>query len=285
MTHLSVHSLRLSAEDFTFSAKHLKCWAVIALLMGGFMPRAQADSMPVRYVQGSFHGFLELRAEGGAVVASGDSLQFVRGARITTETIFHFKDGSVDDETTVYTQHRTFHLISDRHVQKGPSFPHPMDVLIDAGSGVVTVHSTDKDGKEQVKTDHMTLPADLANGLIPVVVENMQLQQQRTTVEMVVMAPKPRVVKLVISNIAEENCSIAGAERKATHYQIKIELGGVVGVIAPLVGKAPPNIEIWVIRGKAPTFAREHGPLYAEGPMMTIQLASPVWPAQGKSGD
>ena len=66
------------------------------------------------------------------MVASGDSMQFVHGDRITAETIFHFKDGSVDDETTVYTQHRTFHLISDHHMQKGPSFPHPMDVLIDA---------------------------------------------------------------------------------------------------------------------------------------------------------
>jgi len=264
------------------SSQSLQGWALIVLLMCGWMPKAQADSMPVRYVQGSFHGFLELRSEGGVVVASGDSMQYVKGDRITAETIFHFKDGSVDDETTVYAQHGTFHLISDHHVQKGPSFPHPMDVLIETGSGTITVRSTDKDGKEQVKTDHMTLPADLANGLIPVVVENMGAEQAGTTVEMVVMTPKPRVVKLVISNIAEDNYSLVGVERKATHYQIKIELGGVVGVIAPLVGKAPPDIEVWVIRGKATTFAREKGPLYAEGPIMTIQLASPVWPAAAK---
>ena len=238
--------------------------------------------MPVRYVQGSFHGFLELRSEGGSVVASGDSLQYVRGDRITAETIFHFKDGSVDDETTVYTQHRAFHLISDHHVQKGPSFTHPMGVLIDTASGNVTVRSTDKDGKEEVKTDHMTLPEDLANGLIPVVVQNMKAAEEGTTVEMVVMAPKPRVVKLVITNLGEENCSIVDVATKATHYEIKIVLGGAIGLIAPLVGKAPPNIQVWVIRGKAPTFAREAGPMYAEGPMMTIQLASPVWPVPGK---
>jgi hypothetical protein len=242
------------------------------------MPGARADGMPVRYVQGSFHGFLELRSGGGIVVASGDSLQFVRGDRITAETIFHFKDGSIDDETTVFTQHRTFHLISDHHIQKGPSFPHPMDVLIDAGSGVVTVRANDKDGKEEVKTEHMKLPPDLANGLIPVVVENMKSAEQGTTVSMVVMTPKLRVVKLVISSVGEENCSIVGVGRKASHYEIKIDLGGVAGVVAPLIGKAPPNIQIWVIRGAAPTFAREVGPLYAEGPMMTIQLASPVWP-------
>ena len=285
MNGLSARCLRKPAQRNQLSAQRVTSWASIALILCGWMPRAQADAMPVRYVQGSFHGFLELRSEGGNVVASGDSLQFVRGDRITAETIFRFKDGSVDDETTVYTQHRTFHLISDRHVQKGPSFPHPMDVLIDAGRGLVTVHSTDKDGKEEVKTDHMTLPADLANGLIPVVVQNMQAAQQGTTVEMVVLAPKPRVVKLVITNLGEENCSVVDVATKATHYEIKIVLGGAIGLIAPLVGKAPPNIQVWVIRGKAPTFAREVGPMYAEGPMMTIQLASPVWPAPGRAGN
>lgn len=264
-------------------AQRVCCWSLIPCLAGAWMPKAQADAMPVRYVQGSFHGFLELRSEAGSVVASGDSLQFVHGDRITAETIFHFKDGSVDDETTVYTQHRTFHLISDHHIQKGPAFPHPMDVLIDAQSGMVTMRALNKDagnkdGKAEVKTEHMNLPPDLANGLIPVVVENMRAAEQGTTVSMVVMTPKPRVVKMVISNRGEENCSVAGVGRKASHYEIKIELGGVAGVVAPMIGKAPPNIEIWVIRGLAPTFAREQGPLYAEGPMMTIQLASPVWP-------
>jgi hypothetical protein len=284
MNRLSALRMCLAGQRDPLSAKSFMSWSLIALLVCAWTPRAQADEMPVRYAQGTFHGFLELRSEGGSVVASGDSMQYVRGSRIMAETIFHFKDGSVDDETTVYTQHRTFHLISDHHVQKGPSFPHPMDVLIDTASGNVTVRSTDKDGKEEVKTDHMTLPADLANGLIPVVVTNMQAAQVGTTVEMVVMAPKPRVVKLVISNVGEENCSIVDVATKATHYEIKIVLGGAIGLIAPLVGKAPPNIQVWVIRGKAPTFAREVGPLYAEGPMMTIQLASPVWPAAGKGG-
>jgi hypothetical protein len=92
----------------------------------------------------------------------------------------------------------------------------------------------------------------------------MKSAEQGTTVSMVVMTPKLRVVKLVISSVGEENCSIVGVGRKASHYEIKIDLGGVAGVVAPLIGKAPPNIQIWVIRGAAPTFAREVGPLYAE---------------------
>jgi hypothetical protein len=256
----------------------LRTWSLIILLLCACWPGAYADPMPVHFVQGTFHGFLELRAENGRIVASGDSFQFIHGSRITAETLFHYKDGSIDDEITVYTQRHTFHLISDHHIQKGPAFPHPMDMLIETATGQVTIRSTGKDGKEDVKTDHLKLPPDLANGLIPIVTENMQPHTQQTTVSMIIATPKPRLVKLVISNIGEDNCSIVGVSRKATHYQIKIDLGGVAGVVAPLIGKAPPNIELWVIGGQAPTFAKEIGPTYAEGPVMTIQLASPVWP-------
>jgi hypothetical protein len=128
-----------------------------------------------------------------------------------------------------------------------------------------------------VKTDHLKLPPDLSNGIVPQVVENLREENADATVSMVVLTPKPRVVKLVISNRGEDRCSLVGAPRKATHYAIKIDLGGVLGVVAPLVGKAPPDIQLWTIGGEAPTFAREIGPLYAEGPPMTIQLVSPAW--------
>ena len=52
--------------------------------------------------------------------------------------------------------------------------------------------------------------------------------------------------------------------------------------MAPLVGKAPPNIEIWAVTGQAPTFVREQGPIYPDGPVMTIQLVSPTWPDSAK---
>jgi hypothetical protein len=120
--------------------------------------------------------------------------------------------------------------------------------------------------------------------MIPVVVENMRSDTQETTVSMLVAAPKPRLVKLTISNHGEETCSVAGAPRRAIHYEIKIDLGGVAGVVAPVIGKAPPNVQLWTIGGEAPTFAREQGPIYPEGPMMTIQLVSPVWGDSPRSG-
>jgi hypothetical protein len=264
--------------------KSLRICSPFLLLVWALQPTAQSEPVPVRSVQGTIHGFLDLRSEDGQVVASGDSFQVVRGNRITSRTLFQFKDGSIDDETTVFSQRHALQLISDHRIQKGPSFPHPMDVLIDVPTGQVTVHSTGKDGKEEVKTDHLDLPPDLANGMVPVVLENLRPNSPMTTVSMVVATPKPRLVKLVISNVGDDKCFVAGSPRKAIHYDIKIDLGGVAGVVAPLIGKAPPDIQIWTIGGEATTFARERGPLYPEGPMMTIQLASPTWPDTPKPG-
>lgn len=258
---------------------------LIAALLGGLAISAIAEPVPVHHVEGTIHGFLELRSEDGHVVASGDIIQVAHGSQVTMRTLFHFKDGSIDDETTVFSQRRNFQLITDRHIQKGPAFPHPMDMAIDCRSGQVTIRTTDKDGKEEVKTEHENLPPDLANGIVPLIIENVPPDSPEKTVTMLVATPKPRVVKLVVSPHGEEPFSVVGASHQATHYEIKIDLGGVAGVIAPVIGKQPPNIQVWVTSGQAPTLIREVGPIYPEGPLMTIELASPVWPDSGKSGD
>lgn len=219
------------------------------------------------------------------MLASGDVVQVVHGDRITDRTTFRFTDGSIDDETAVISQSHNLRLISDHHVQKGPFFPHPMDVLIDSGKGQVTVRSTGKDGKDDVETKHLNLPPDLANGMVPLVIENMQPDAPQATVSMLVFTPSPRVVKLAISRQGEEPFSVVGTSHQGIRYEIKIELGGLAGVVAPLIGKQPPDIRLWITGGQAPTFVKEEGPIYADGPMLTIELARPVWPDSPKQGE
>jgi hypothetical protein len=236
-------------------------------------------------VEGTLHGFLAVRADDGKIIAEGDLTQIVRGSRVIAHMVFHFKDGSLDDETTVYTQGKTFQLITDRHIQRGPFFPHPMETAIDARSGQVTVRTTGKDGKEEVESQHMKLPPDLANGLSSLVVENLPPDAPATTtVSMVVATPKPRLVKLVFTPRGEDALSVAGFTRKATCIEMKIDLGGVAGVVAPVVGKQPPDFKIWVVGGEAPVLVKEVGYLYNDGPTLTFEFTSPTWPqsADGK---
>jgi hypothetical protein len=109
---------------------------VAILVQPGSMP---ADPIAVRYPEGSAHGFLVVRTLEGKIVAAGDLIQTVHGDRVVSQLVFRFQDGSIDDESAIFSQRGAFRLISDHHVQKGPIFPKPTDVFINASTGQVTV--------------------------------------------------------------------------------------------------------------------------------------------------
>lgn len=256
--------------------------ACAALLHPGALPAAP---VAVRHTEGVVHGFLVLRTLEGNALADGDVIQVARGDRVTSQLLFRFKDGSVHDETAVYSQRRSFRLLRYHLVQKGPAFPHPVEVSIDGSTGQVTVRYTGDDGKEKVASDRLQLPPDVANGLILTLVKNVAPDQPRTTVSMVAATPKPRLVKLVIAPQGEEPFSIGGSKRRATHYVLKVEIGGVAVWLAPMLGKQPPDIHVWIQSGDAPAFVRLEGSLYLGGPIWRIELASPAWPAaESKNG-
>ena len=66
-----------------------------------------AEPVAVRYTEGIVHGFLALRTLDGVLVANGDLMQVAQGDRVTSRLVFRFKDGSVRDETSVFSQTRS----------------------------------------------------------------------------------------------------------------------------------------------------------------------------------
>jgi hypothetical protein len=243
-----------------------------------FQPESSENGpVAVRHKEGLVHGFLVLRSVDGKLLATGDLIQTAVGDRVTSELIFHFKDGSSRSETAVFSQDENFKLISDHLIEKGPAFKNQTDMLVDVSTGEITVRYAEKDGKEKSDTDHMELPGNLANGLIFTLLKNIDPATPRTTLSMVASTPKPRLVKLVVTPQGEDTFLIGGSRRKATHYVGKIDIGGVAGVVAPLIGKKPPDTHVWVLGGKAPTFVKFEGPLYSGGPIWRIELSSPVY--------
>jgi hypothetical protein len=240
-------------------------------------PILSQSPVTVQYAEGVVRGFLVLRTPEGNTLAEGDVTQFARGDRVTSHTTLRFKDGSVNEETVVFSQRHIFRLISDHLVQKGPTFKQPMDVSVDGLTGQVTVLYTDNSGKEKTVTDRLKLPADVSNGMILTLLKNIRPDVPLTTLSMVAAAPKPRLVKLLISPDGEESVSAGDLARKATRYVVKVDIGGVAGVVAPLVGKQPQDTHIWILGGDAPSFAKSEGPLYAGGPIWRIELTSPDW--------
>ncbi len=244
-----------------------------------FGPDALAEGpVAVRHTEGLVHGFLVLRTLEGKTLADGDLIQVTRGDRVTSQLVFHFKDGSIRSENVVFSQRRSFRLLSDHVVQKGPAFKHAMETSIDGATGQITVRYTDDDGKDKVTTDRLELPPDVANGLIFMLLKNITPDAPETTLSMVAATPKPRLVKLVVTPQGEDSFSTGGSSRKAIHYVLKVDIGGVTGLVAPLVGKQPPDTHVWILGGEAPAFVKSEGPLYLGGPTWRIELASPVWP-------
>ncbi len=237
----------------------------------------RAESVAVRRAEGLVRGFLVLRSLDGAVIANGDLIQFLRDDCVTSRLVFHFKDGSLQDETAVFTERRSFRLLSDHLVQRGPSFPHPMEVSIDATSGRVTVRHRDN-GQENLIEERMELPSDLANGMMVTLLKNIDPHAPSTTVSMLFATPKPRLVKLVITRMGEEPFSVGRASYKATRFNVKIEIGGLAGLIAPLVGKQPKDTSVWIVGGEAPGFVKSEGQFYQGGPVWRVELASPDYP-------
>jgi len=86
-----------------------------------------AAPVPVRFVEGSLHGFLVLSTTEDVLIASGDLLQVGRDGGVKSRLVFHFKDGSVFDETVVFTQRNVFTMQSYHLVQRGPVFPEDID--------------------------------------------------------------------------------------------------------------------------------------------------------------
>jgi len=230
-----------------------------------------AESVAVRYSEVVVRGFLVLRAPDGSIIANGDSIQFARGGRVTNRLVFHFRDGSLQDETAVFTQRKQFQLVSDHLIQRGPSFPHPMEMSIDAASGRVTVRGD----KEQVIAERMELPPDLANGIVSTLVKNLAPDAVSLTVPMVVASPKPRLVKLLITRAGVERFSAGRNGYKANRFNVKIEIGGIAGVVAPLVGKQPKDASVWIVRGAAPGFVASESQFYQDAPLWRIELAAP----------
>ena len=232
--------------------------------------------VPVQHPEGLVHGFLVLRTLDGAIVADGDLIQNVRGDRVTSRLIFHFKDGSTYDDTAIFSQRGSFRLVSDHLIEKGPAFPHPLDMLVNGSTGDVTVTYTE-DGKEKTETERLRLPSDLANGIVPVLLKNTRSDTPEIKFSMVVATPKPKLVRLGITPQGEETFSAGNATHKAMHYVVKPEIGGLTGAFASLVGKEPPDTHVWILQGEAPAFVKMEGALALGGPVWRMELVSPVW--------
>jgi hypothetical protein len=236
-----------------------------------------AAPVPVRFAEGSLHGFLTLSTPKGVLIASGDLLQIVRDGDIRSRLVFHFKDGSVHDETAVYSQRSVFTLQSYHLVQRGPVFPEDTEISLERASGKYRVKTrVRKDGREKVLDGKIDLPLDVYNGMVLTVVKNLS-SGAGETVHMVAFTPAPKLIRLELAPAGDRKIQVGGSEKSAAHYVLKPILGIWLKLFASLLGRMPPDNHVWILTADVPAFLKFEGPLYMSGPAWRIELTTPRW--------
>ena len=236
------------------------------------MAATPAELVPVRHVQLPMHRLMVARLEGGKAIASGEFSQVVQGTEVTMRLTYNFGDGSLYDESTTYRQQGTFQLVRSHLIQKGPFFTRPVDFSVEAGSGIATTRTSDRNGSVHVQTEHMSLPADLANGFVGTLLLNVPQNTAPVRVGMLAPVRGGRLIHLLITPDLEQTFHAAGQSRKATVFRIHPELGGIVGAIAPLIGLQPKDVMVWILEGDQPAVVRIVGQLGGYGPLVSSEL-------------
>jgi hypothetical protein len=246
--------------------------AIAALLIVCTIVPAGADPVAVRFPEGTTHGFLVLRSTAGNDLAAGELIQIPQGGeRIESRLIFRFKDGSLYDETMVFSQAKVFSLLTYRLLQRGKSFPTASDVSFDRRSGKYKAKVGDKTADGQID-----MPADVYNGMFGMLAKNLT-RGGTASGHVVSLEPKPRIVKAEVAAEGEDQLFHGDEAMKATRYLMKLELGGVTGIVASVVGKKLPNVRYWIATGPAPAFVKFEGQMFVDAPTWRIELTGPRW--------
>lgn len=253
---------------------------VIAALV--FAP-ADAAPVAVRFPEGVTHGFLLVRSPVGEIIGQGEMIQVVKeGDLVESRLVFRFKDGSVHDEKVAFSQQRVFTLISYRLFQRGPSFPDQIEVSVDRGTAEYKVQSrAGEEGKEEVLTGVFDLPKDAYNGMLIMVLKNLQKATDET-VSILAFTPRPEVIKLELVVTGEQTIQIGEKSSKATRYVFKPQIGMIRELLGKATGKIPADFhyDCWMLADEVSSFVKFEGPLQVMGPIVRIELVNPLLPAK-----
>jgi hypothetical protein len=233
---------------------------------------APAERISVKHIQLPRHEFMVARSETGRIIARVEFTEDVQGDEVTMRLTYRFVDGSIDDETTTYSQQSTFRLIRNHHIQQGPFFARPIDFAVEAATGIATSRTADKNGKIQVESEHIDLPDDMANGFVGTLLLNVPPNTAPFRVGIMAPVFGGRLIRILISPEGEQSFQKTGQTFRATVFRIHPELGGILGVIAKLLGLQPKDVMVWVQEGDTPAVMRVVGQLGGSGPVLSSEL-------------
>ena len=167
-----------------------------------------------------------------------------------------------------------FRLVSYKLVQRGPSFPEATEVAFDRASGRYRARVDD-----ETADGTLELPEDLHNGLTGMLIRNLTTGATAHG-HLAAFTPKPQLLRTTLAPEAEDRYHVGDAARTAVRYLVTLEIGGLKGAIASLLGKDPPDLRYWIAAGPVPAFLKFEGAMYLKGPRWRIEQAPARWPEE-----
>jgi hypothetical protein len=230
-----------------------------------------AEPVAVRFHEGAAHGFVVLRGERGEALAHGEMVQTKQAEGMQSRLIFRFADGSLYDEIVTFSQTRVFRLLSYKLIQKGSSFAEASEVSFDrSGRYRVLI------GNDEPVEGSLEVPDDVHNGMTGMLLRNLASGASAKG-HIVAFTPKPRLLSSTMRPEDEDRYFVGDAVRTATRYLVTMEVGGLTGLVASVLGKDPPDSRFWISTGPVPAFLKFQGAIFMKGPTWRIELSAPRW--------
>jgi hypothetical protein len=251
-----------------------ECAVVIGLLL--LATAAAPAPVRVRLAEGNTRGFLMVRSAAGKAIGRGELRQRPAGDTVESRLALTLGDGSVHEEVTTFSQREVFRLEAYRLTQRGPSFP-GAEIAFDRKSGRYEARMRDRDGSEQTARGALEMPPDLYNGMALLLLKNLP-SGARATVQLAAFTPEARLIRMTLGAEGEERVRFAGAPVAVTRYLVDLEIGGLTGLLASVVGINPPDLRYWLVRGDVPAFVRFEGAMFLGGPVWRVEMAPAEWP-------
>jgi hypothetical protein len=234
----------------------------------------EAAPIKVRLPEGNLRGFLVLRTMDGKAIAHGEMVQHPAGGLIENRLTLNFLDGSLRDEHVTFSQKDVFRLEAYRLVQRGPSFP-TSEIAFDRRNGRYQARTQEKKGDEPKEASgELDMPDDLYNGMALVLLKNLP---SGASTRIAVFTPKPRIIAMELTHEGDDTVRVGPATKTARRYLVKLEIGGLTGLMATVIGKDPPDLRYWLVSGDVPAFVKFQGAMYLNGPVWRLELAPVEW--------
>jgi hypothetical protein len=255
--------------------RHVWLWSLIVLfvLQLAVMQSSAAAPVEMRLTEGVSNGFVIVKDQDGEVLAEGEVSQVATGAgRVVNRMLLRFKDGSVHDESVIFSQNHVLKMLQYQLEQKGPAFPNPIKVTLNGDTGAYTVRQG-RSANDETK-GKVGLPSDVYNGLTITLLKNLPSPSERRF-HLISFDPEATMHEVVVAPVGTDEVQVAGKSTKAVHYRMKPVLAWWVKTLAWITNKRIPQYDFWLTKEALPAFVRFDGPLYGDGPVWRILQTVP----------